>query len=229
VARERAARGIGKGVTGAPRIAPLEAHEISDELAGLLASMIAINAVVGSREAETLTELQAADLHDEAAPDMRAMLGNLPEIMRTMLRHPALFTQLANTGLQLLGHGALPGRDRELAILRIGWLCRAPYEWGEHVLIAKKYGVTSVEIEAITTGSTAPGWSEHDRAILRAAEELHADATISDATWATLAARYDDRQLIELPVVIGQYQAVAYYQNALRISLHHDNPGLSAR
>jgi alkylhydroperoxidase family enzyme len=216
-------------MTGAPRIAPLEAHEISDELAGLLASMIAINAVVGSREADTLTDLQATDLHDDTAPDMRAMLGNLPEIMRTMLRHPALFTQLANTGLQLLGHGALPGRDRELAILRIGWLCRAPYEWGEHVLIAKKYGVSSTEIEAITTGSTAPAWSDHDRAILRAAEELHADATISDATWATLAARYDDRQLIELPVVIGQYQAVAYYQNALRISLHHDNPGLSAR
>ncbi|CAN5415188.1 hypothetical protein BH10PSE14_BH10PSE14_03030 [soil metagenome] len=215
-------------MTDVPRIAPLEAHEISDELAELLASMIAINAVVGSREAETLTDLQAVDLHD-AAPDMRAMLANLPEIMRTMLRHPALFTQLANTGLQLLGHGALPGRDRELAILRIGWLCRAPYEWGEHVLIAKKYGVTSTEIEAITMGSIAPDWSEHDRAILRAAEELYADATISDATWATLAARYDDRQLIELPVVIGQYQAVAYYQNALRLRLHHDNPGLSAR
>jgi alkylhydroperoxidase family enzyme len=124
---------------------------------------------------------------------------------------------------------ALPGRDREVAVLRIGWLCRAPYEWGEHVLIAKKLGVTSAEIEAITIGSTAPGWSVHDRAILRAVEELYADAMISDATWATLAERYDERQLIELPVLIGQYQAVAYYQNSLRLRLHHNNPGLTAR
>ncbi|TXC70240.1 carboxymuconolactone decarboxylase family protein [Sphingomonas ginsenosidivorax] len=208
-----------------PRIAPLDPSEIDPGLAAMLDSMIAINAAVDSREADTLT-----DLADPAADrDVRAMLDRLPEIMRTMLRHPALFTCLANTGPQLLGYGALPPRDRELAILRVGWLCRAPYEWGEHVIIAKKCGVTTTEVEAVTIGSTASDWRDHDRAILRAVEELHADATISDATWATLAARYDDRQLIELPVVIGQYQAVAYYQNALRLRLHHDNPGLAAR
>jgi alkylhydroperoxidase family enzyme len=157
------------------------------------------------------------------------VLTDLPEILCTMLRHPALFKCMTDTGLLLLGNGALPPRDRELAILRMGWLCHAPYEWGEHVLIAKKAGITSAEIEAITTGSTAPDWNVDDRAVLCAVEELYADAMISDTTWATLAARYNEQQLIELPVVIGQYQAVAYYQNALRLRLHHDNPGLSAR
>jgi alkylhydroperoxidase family enzyme len=52
---------------------------------------------------------------------------------------------------------------------------------------------------------------------------------ISDATWGALAQHLDEQQLIELPVVIGQYQAVAYYQNSLRLRLHSGNAGLSAR
>jgi alkylhydroperoxidase family enzyme len=166
---------------------------------------------------------------DGAAAATAAAVSNLSEIMRTMLRHPDLFVREIDIGIQLLTQGALSNRDRELAILRIGWLCQAPYEWGEHVLVAKHVGVTSEDIERITRGSAAPGWSEHDQAILRAAEELFADAMISDATWATLSKRLDDRQLIELPTVIGQYQAVAYYQNSLRLRLHNGNLGLKAR
>jgi hypothetical protein len=52
---------------------------------------------------------------------------------------------------------------------------------------------------------------------------------ISDATWRTLAKRLDERQLIELPIVVGQYQTVAYYQNSLRLRLHTGNLGLMAR
>jgi alkylhydroperoxidase family enzyme len=146
-----------------------------------------------------------------------------------MLRHPALFACQLDIGVQLLKDGALPSRDRELLVLRIDWLCQAPYEWGEHVHIAKTVGVSQEEIARVVHGSDAPGWSDHDRALLRAAEELHRDAMISDATWADLARRLDDRQLIELPIVIGQYQTIAYYQNALRLRLHEGNPGLAAR
>jgi hypothetical protein len=63
-------------------------------------------------------------------------------------------------------------RDRELAVLRIGWLCRAPYDWGEHVDIGWRCGVTRAEIPQIIAGSAATGWSLHDRAILRGVEEL---------------------------------------------------------
>ena len=113
--------------------------------------------------------------------------------------------------MQLLGQGALAARDRELAILRIGWLCQAPYEWGEHVHVAKTVGILSDEIERITVGSTAPGWCEKDAAILRATEELYADAMISDDTWAVLETHFDTQQLIELPIVVGYRLILAHY------------------
>ena len=212
-----------------PRIPPLGVDELTDDLLQMIERFIRLNSAIKSRDVGMLTDVVSHQNADATAGELAAKLGNLPEIMRTMLRHPDLFACQAEIGIQLLSQGALPARDRELAILRIAWLCQAPYEWGEHVLVARKVGVSSEEVERLTQGSESPGWTEHEQAILRAAEELHANAMISDATWAILSKRFDDRQLIELPIVIGQYQAVAYYQNSLRLRLHKGNHGLKAR
>ena len=162
-------------------------------------------------------------LHD-VAPDLP-----VHEVFATLSKHPELLVGFLDFGMILMGKTALAPRDRELAVLRTGWLCGAPYEWGEHVIIAKELGFTSAEIERITQGSQAPGWNDADRAVLKAAEELHSDAMISDETWAALAARLDDSQLIELPMLIGQYHKVAFVQNSLRFQPRECNPGLSAR
>jgi alkylhydroperoxidase family enzyme len=208
-----------------PRILPLELNELSAELLTILDRMAQVNAALDSRDKEALTQLIDSDGADDVAAEVRA----LPEIVRTMLRHGELFATKADIGIQLLGRGTLNPRDREIAVLRIGWLCQAPYEWGEHVIVAKKVGLTSEEIERITIGSGADGWTPLERAILRATEELYEQAMISDETWAVLATSLTEVQLIELPILVGQYQAVAYYQNSLRLRLHHGNAGLSAR
>lgn len=211
-----------------PRIAPLRPGELTDELMAIVTRMARLNVSLQSRDPSMLTDAIALR-EGGAALDPSAAIAALPDIVLTLLRHPYLFSALTDVGIQLLAHGALSPRDRELAILRVGWLCRAPYEWGEHVIIAKKAGVTSEDVERVTRGSNSPGWSEHEAAILRAVEELHADAVISDATWAVLAKTLSEQQLIELPALVGQYQAVAYYQNSLRLRLHDGNLGLAAR
>lgn len=212
-----------------PRIQPLQVDELTDDLLKIIDRMIQVNSALGSRDQEMLTDLMDTRTIGTSSDDDWTKLANLPEIVRTMLRHPDLFVRQTDIGIQLLGEGTLPARDRELAILRIGWLCKAPYEWGEHVHIAKKAGITSEEIERITHGSAAAGWDEHERAILQATEELYENSIISDVTWNILAKRFDDKQLIELPILIGQYQTVAYYQNSLRLRLHEGNFGLKSR
>ena len=97
------------------------------------------------------------------------------------------------------------------------------------VAIGKANGVTAREIEAITVGSTDPIWSPHDRALLRAVEEVREASMISDETWDVLAQSHDARQLIEIPVLIGQYQATACWLNCLRVPLRDGNSGLVAR
>jgi alkylhydroperoxidase family enzyme len=183
-----------------------------------------------------ITPLKASELGKEASETALAMRkaatgsssDEVTEFTATMLRHPALYRCHVALGLQLY-RGALEPRDRELAVLRIGWLCKAPYEWGEHVKIGKLVGLTPEEIERVIRGSTAPGWNEHERAIIRATEELLEDAMISDETWSILTKKLDEKQLIELPMLVGNYVALAYFQNSLRLRLIPGNPGLSAR
>jgi len=146
-------------------------------------------------------------------------------IFTTLVRHPGLFRRWLPFGGKLLA-GKLSARDRELLILRTGWLCTSPYEWGQHVLIARQSGVTDDEIERVKSGPDAPGWSPSDATLLRAADELHGDHCISDETWAALAERYDERQLIEVPMVVGHYHLVAFTLNSLGVQREPGVPGL---
>jgi alkylhydroperoxidase family enzyme len=190
-----------------PRLTPLPFDEVSAE---------ALEVATALRNAASKTNRQIA-------------ASEIPEMLMTLLRHPSLFRRVSELSVELLRNGALKPRDRELAILRTAWLCLAPYEWGEHVRMAKREGITSEEIDRVIAGSAANGWADHERAILSAAEELHRSAMISDATWAQLATRLDDRQLFELSILIGQFTSIAYMQNTLRLKLDIGNPGLSAR
>lgn len=157
-------------------------------------------------------------------------LEKIPEIMFTLCRYPDLWQAIMDVTVQIQGPAStLPARARKLAILRTGWLCQAPYEFGEHIGQARRMGLTGEDIAAIVDGSTSEHWDPHDRAVLSAVEELHANAMVSDETWSRLAERLDDRQMFELLIVVGQFTATAYFQNALRLRLEVGNDGLAAR
>ena len=196
---------------------------------------------IDARQAEILGKPQRIEplKEEEYDAEARAMIvglrkasgaqtAEIPKVFGLMLRYPGLFKCQMDMGL-LLYKGAIPPRDRELAVLRVAWWCRAPFEWGEHVDIAKRYGIVSEEIERVTQGSAASGWSEHERAILKGVEELLGDQMISDATWDQLAKSWSERQLMEFPSLVGQYYATALQQNTLRVRLADDNPGLRHR
>src|SRR5436309_4902958 len=145
--------------------------------------------------------LAPAELDDE----QRELLGGLaagmpaPNIFATLVRHPGLFRKWMPFGGKLLQGGKLPARDRELLILRTGWNTRAAYEWDQHARIGRQSGLSDEEIARIPKGPDAEGWSELDALLLRAADELHDDACLTDATWAALSKQYDQMQVIEVP------------------------------
>ena len=140
-------------------------------------------------------------------------------IFSTLVRHPGLYRKWLPFGGKLLGGGKLPPRDRELLILRTGWLCNAEYEWAQHREISKSIGISDEEIARVRSGPDAPGWDPFDATLMKAADELHADARIADDTWAKLAARYDEKQLIEVPMLVGHYHMVAFTLNSLGVPL----------
>jgi 4-carboxymuconolactone decarboxylase len=166
---------------------------------------------------------------DEQAQELLGGVGGVTgpasNIFDTLIRYPGLFRKWLPFGGKLLS-GKLPSRDRELLILRTGWHCRSAYEWGQHVLIARSVGISDDEIARVTEGPDADGWDAFERVLLTAADELHEDACLSDATWKALTERYDERQLIELPMLIGHYHMVAFTLNSLGVQREEGVPGL---
>lgn len=188
--------------SGQQRIAPLKEEEYTPEARQIAASL---QAFFGSRE------------------------QGVPKTFATMSKHPGLYRTQMQLGLELNQHGTLPPREREMVILRTAWLVRSPYEWGEHVRYGKNLGLTSEEIERITRGSSAPGWNEHDRAVLRGVEELVGDHAVSQPTWDILAKTWNEPQLIELPGLVGSYTLTAMLYNTLRFGLIPGNEGFKQR
>lgn len=155
--------------------------------------------------------------------------GVIPDVTATMLRHPALNDAQTQMGIMLAGKGTISAREREIAVLRQAWVTGSPYEWGEHVDIGKRLGLSGEDIERIIAGADAPGWSRHEAAILRGVDEMLTGYRIADATWEVLAESWNEQQLLEFPIVVGVYIATALQQNSFGVALRDGNPGLSHR
>jgi 4-carboxymuconolactone decarboxylase len=154
--------------------------------------------------------------------------GRVFNIFRTLAAHPKLLKHWLVFGNHILIKSTLPPRERELLILRIGWLCRAEYEWGQHVVIGKMAGLSDDEINRIKEGPDAPGWGEFDATLLRAVDELRAQAFISDAVWGALSARYNTQQLLDLIFTVGQYNLVSMALNTLGVKLDEGVSGFES-
>jgi 4-carboxymuconolactone decarboxylase len=154
--------------------------------------------------------------------------GRVYNIFSTMARHPKMTEKWLTFGTYILRESTLPERDREILILRIGWLCRSEYEFGQHSLIGQRSGLSAEEITRIMEGPEAAGWKPFDAALLRAADELHQDAFITDDTWKALAERYDEKQLMDVVMTVGQYNLVSMLLNSFGVQLDQGISGFPA-
>jgi 4-carboxymuconolactone decarboxylase len=136
-------------------------------------------------------------------------------LFRTLYRHPDLASRMRPLGAGILGHGRLDPRDRELVIHRTCARSGAAYEWGVHAaFFGERVGLTAEQLRSTATGSPEDAcWDDHDRLILRAADGLHATATLPPELFEALASELDDAQLLELVVCAGFYRTIAQVIN----------------
>jgi 4-carboxymuconolactone decarboxylase len=166
-----------------------------------------------------------------ASPEQREQLeknridGKVYNIFRTLAHHPDLLRRWTVFAGHVLRKSTLPERDREIAILRVGWLCAAEYEWGQHVLIGLRAGLDDDDLRHIAEGPDAEGLSERDSLLLQATDELVRDARISEDTWGALEVLYDTKQLLDLVFLVGQYHLVSMALNTLEVERDPGVPG----
>lgn len=143
-----------------------------------------------------------------------------------LAHHPALTRAFNTFNGHILLATTLSPRQRELLVLRVASVRQSAYEWAQHAVLAGDADLTEDDVARIAVGGDAPGWSALDAAMLHAVDELLADALVSDATWATLAAALDDRQLMDLVFTVGAYDLLAMAFRTFGVPLDDDlEPG----
>lgn len=168
---------------------------------------------------EQLDEAQAEVLAPFADPANKVGGGRVLNIFRTLAHAPKALTAFLGWGNYVLSRrNSLPEREREMVILRTGWLCRSGYEFAQHTRIGKACGLTGDEIARIKAGPDAPGWTALESAMLRAADELVEDHFVTDATWGALA-ELGDKSRMDLVFTVGQYTQVSMMLNSFGIQL----------
>jgi 4-carboxymuconolactone decarboxylase len=160
---------------------------------------------------------------------------------KQILEHPAVIESKARNVFQTFANnpgllarwwpfvgkliaGKLPARTREILILRAALLWDCGYEWGHHVVMGAAAGVDSADVNEIAVGSASTHWSEADSALLNAVDELFDDGRISDQTWSVLACSHDRQQLIELPILVGQYAMLSFLLNSVGVEAEEESP-----
>lgn len=145
--------------------------------------------------------------------------GRVLNIFRTLAQTPEAAAAFLVWGGHILSRrNSLPPRERELVILRTGFLCKSGYEWMQHYRIGVDCGLTAEEIERIKAGPDAAGWTPLESAMLRATDELVRDHFISDTSWAALA-ELGDRGRMDLVYTVGQYTQVSMMLNSFGVQL----------
>lgn len=140
-----------------------------------------------------------------------------PNLFLTMGRHRTLFRGWLRFAGRLMPAGRLPRRETELVILRVAHLRSCAYEFDHHVHLGRRAGVTDADVERIRSGPDADGWSAREQAMLTAVEGLHANGDLTDTEWDGLRAHLDEREAIELLLLVGHYEMLATFLLALRI------------
>jgi alkylhydroperoxidase family enzyme len=151
--------------------------------------------------------------------------GRVWNVFATFCQHTLLAKFWLPFATYVLRDNTIPPREREILILRIGWLCQSEYEWAQHVRIGKRAGLAHDEIRGISEGAMSSRLTDAERLLVQATDELHRDACLSNATWQSLSQVYNQTQLMDLVFTVGQYNLVSMALNSFGVQLDDDLEG----
>ncbi|MEX0619080.1 MAG: carboxymuconolactone decarboxylase family protein [Pseudohongiellaceae bacterium] len=200
-----------------------EITDMSGGRSGRVSKVHAQPSPLASPRIPSLSDSEWSAEQRELLAPMQAERGSVPNIYRTMVQNPDLYIPRLEFGRYFQRESTLPARERELLICRIAVLTNAEYEWSAHTAYGLDAGLSREELTRLKNTDTFSGWETNDLALIRATDQLHETAFITDEVWDTLAETYSEKQMMEIVFTIGAYHMLAVALNSFGVPLE-DNP-----
>ena len=145
--------------------------------------------------------------------------GRVLNLFKTMAHSPQVGFHFLGLGNAILFKGVVPSNLLELAILRVGHLNRAIYEWTQHVLIALTVGVRQAQIDALPNWEYSSEFNDIEKYILRYTDEETLNIRVIEETFAAVRAILSEEGVVELTTTIGYYGMVCRILETLQVEL----------
>jgi alkylhydroperoxidase family enzyme len=169
-----------------------------------------------------LTDAQLTDAHRAVLAKYRA--GEKPgNAIRTLVTIPELVDGTMPFQEYIANRSSLLPRHREMLILRTAWLLNNDYIWGEHAAAAQRAGLDAGDIHRVAEGARARGWDPFEGALLRLADELFRNSSVTDATWKALEAQYDMFHLLDAVMTVTDFTTAGLLYNTFGVQPDSDH------
>ena len=191
------------------------------------AAVLAAMAVIAQKPSQAAGPRVAPVPEQQRTPEQQALVlkfanAGLANAVATYVHHPSLADHILPYEHYASSESTLPPRHRALLAVRTAWLTRSGYLWAHYAALARRSGLGDEDLRRIARGPDTAGWDSFEVTVLRAADELHVDSFVSDATWQALAARYDTNQLTDLVDAVGAFTMYAGATNSLGVEVEPD-------
>lgn len=170
-----------------------------------------------------MARLPYLDLGD-LPPEHQDLLARRANIYRALAHSPNALRAFSTLGGFIRFKSQLDPRLRELAILMVGYLTRAPYEWSHHIAIGKTFGVSDTDIRALMEEAEGrpSGLDPLAKTVVQAAREMTEKLAIADGTFAQLRQQLDNERIVDLTLTIAFYNGVVRTLGSLQIDVEDD-------
>ena len=150
---------------------------------------------------------------------IQAERGRISPLYQVLLNSPPIAHGWEQMLSAVRNRNSLPAGLRELVILRVAVLNRAPYEFDAHVPHALNAGVTQTVIDGLRAVPLAADLPlvPAERVALRLCDAMTRDIEVPDALYAEVQQHFGAQGQIDLVATIAAYNMVSRFLVALQI------------
>ena len=159
---------------------------------------------------------------DDLDPDDRDLVERDSNLVKITAYTPGGARAFNRLGGWIRSSSTLDARLREMAILRVGVLARADYEYTHHIELGMQFGMSEADVRAVAEGPGAAGLGEIEELVLRAADEITLDGAMAADTFAALHRHLDGEQMVEFTLAVSYYNAVTRFLKTFEIDVEDD-------
>jgi alkylhydroperoxidase family enzyme len=173
-------------------------------------------AAPASPRIQPLAEAQWTDAHRQLVAK-HARNGRADNAFKTLLNLPELVDGVMPYTNYLLDESSLAPRQRYLLVLRAAWLCGSQPLWAAHAASARNAGMTAAEIRRIAQGPDTAGWDPFEATLLRLADQLYRNSSVTGATWQALSAKYTMFNLMDAVETVNHFIVLSMVYNSFGV------------